>query len=60
MEKKKLTAEDVWAMFAESDRQRKENERSRAVLEEAKKYGMGVIKQVGKGLEIKADNLRAY
>jgi hypothetical protein len=33
---------------------------SRAVLEEAKKYGMGVIKQVGKGLEIKADNLRAY
>jgi hypothetical protein len=33
---------------------------SKAVLEEAKRYGMGVIKQVGKGLEIKADNLRAY
>ncbi|MDR0517232.1 MAG: NERD domain-containing protein [Fibromonadaceae bacterium] len=33
---------------------------SKAVLEEAKKYGMGVIKQVGKGLEIKANNLRAY
>jgi hypothetical protein len=27
MKKKELTAADVWAMFAESDRQRKENER---------------------------------
>jgi hypothetical protein len=33
---------------------------SRAVFEEAKKYGMGVIKHIGKGVEIKADNLRAY
>jgi hypothetical protein len=33
---------------------------SKAVLEEAKKYGMGVIKQVGKSIEIVASNLRAY
>jgi hypothetical protein len=33
---------------------------SKAVLEEAKKYGMGLIKQVGKSIEIEAKNLRAY
>jgi RNA processing factor Prp31 len=33
---------------------------SKAVLEEAKKYGMGVIKQVGKSIEIADANLRAY
>jgi hypothetical protein len=33
---------------------------SKAVLEEAKKYGMGVIKQVGKSIEIDAKNLQAY
>jgi hypothetical protein len=33
---------------------------SKAVLEEAKKYGMGVIKQVGKSIEVEAANLRAY
>jgi RNA processing factor Prp31 len=32
----------------------------KAVLEEAKKYGMGLIKQVGKSIEIEANNLRAY
>jgi hypothetical protein len=33
---------------------------SKVVLEEAKKYGMGLIKQVGKSIEIEANNLRAY
>jgi len=31
-----------------------------AVLEEAKKYGVGIIKQVGDGIEVNAKDLRAY
>jgi hypothetical protein len=30
------------------------------VLEQASKYGIGIVKQVGEGVEIKANNLRAY
>jgi len=32
----------------------------KAVLEEAKKYGVGIIKQVGDGIEVNAKDLRAY
>ena len=31
-----------------------------AVLEEAKKYGVGIIRQVGSGIEVDATGLRAY
>jgi len=30
------------------------------VLDRAGRYGIGIVKQVGEGIEIKADNLRAY
>jgi len=30
------------------------------VLEQASRYGIGIIKQAGEGIEVKADNLRAY
>jgi len=30
------------------------------VLDRAGRYGIGIVKQVGEGVEIKADNLRAY
>jgi hypothetical protein len=30
------------------------------VLEQASRYGIGIIKQVGEGVEISANNLRAY
>ncbi|GBU24859.1 hypothetical protein R83H12_01494 [Fibrobacteria bacterium R8-3-H12] len=30
------------------------------VLDRASDYGIGIVKQVGEGVEIKADNLRAY
>jgi hypothetical protein len=30
------------------------------VIDQASRYGIGIIKQVGEGVEIKADNLRAY
>ena len=30
------------------------------VLEQASRYGIGIVKQVGEGVEVKADNLRAY
>jgi len=30
------------------------------VLAQASRYGVGVVKQVGEGIEIRADNLRAY
>jgi len=33
---------------------------SEAVLEEAKKYGVGIIRQAGEGIEIDANGLRAY
>jgi len=33
---------------------------SKKVLEEAKKYGIGIIRQVGNSVEIKADKLTAY
>jgi hypothetical protein len=33
---------------------------SEEVLGRASAYGIGIIKQVGDGVEIKADNLRAY
>jgi hypothetical protein len=33
---------------------------SEAVLEEAQKYGVGIIRQVGEGIEIDATGLRAY
>jgi len=31
-----------------------------SVLEEAKKYGVGIIRQVGKGIEVDATGLKAY
>jgi len=30
------------------------------VLEQASRYGIGIVKQVGEGVEIRADNLKAY
>jgi len=30
------------------------------VLDRASAYGIGIVKQVGEGIEVKADNLRAY
>jgi hypothetical protein len=30
------------------------------VLDQASRYGIGIIKQAGEGVEIAADNLRAY
>jgi hypothetical protein len=33
---------------------------SKKVLEEAKKYGIGIIRQVGESLEIEANNLKVY
>ncbi|GBU25999.1 hypothetical protein R83H12_02674 [Fibrobacteria bacterium R8-3-H12] len=30
------------------------------VLDRASAYGIGIVKQVGEGVEIKADNLRVY
>jgi hypothetical protein len=33
---------------------------SEKVLSEAKKYGIGIIKQVGEGIEVKTDGLKAY
>jgi len=33
---------------------------SEAVLKEAKKYGVGIIRQVGNGIEVEAIGLRAY
>jgi len=33
---------------------------SKAVLEEAKKYGVGIIRRVGKGIVIDAEGLKAY
>jgi len=30
------------------------------VLEQASRYGIGIVKQVGEGVEMTADNLRAY
>jgi len=30
------------------------------VLEQASRYGIGIVKQAGEGIEVKADNLRAY
>jgi hypothetical protein len=33
---------------------------SEEVLEQASKYGIGIIKQIGEGVEIEANNLRAY
>jgi len=33
---------------------------SEKVLSEAQKYGIGIIKQVGEGIEIETDGLRAY
>ena len=30
------------------------------VLEQASRYGIGIVKQVGEGVEVKADSLRAY
>jgi len=33
---------------------------SKSVLEEAKKYGVGIIRQVGKGIVVDAEGLKAY
>jgi len=33
---------------------------SEKVLSEAQKYGIGIIKQVGEGIEVKAEGLKAY
>jgi len=33
---------------------------SQKVLEEARKYGIGIIKQVGEGVEVEANNLKVY
>jgi len=33
---------------------------SKAVLSEAKKYGVGIVRQAGKGIEVDATGLRAY
>ncbi|GBU23487.1 hypothetical protein R83H12_00098 [Fibrobacteria bacterium R8-3-H12] len=122
MEKKELTAADVWAMFAETDRQMKETDRklkelginvagisnsngkfaeelfydsleasktfagvhfdsisnefggqikksngtlgslsfNQRIIQEAKKYGVGLLKQRGNTIEYKADWVRAY